>query len=70
MPDCRGMRELKNGEVVARRLLNSTKSEDAKLMYGSWANESLRIQRLHWEQCEECEPVDMMAASAVISKRG
>lgn len=55
MTTCKEMREIKDGEIIARRLLRSSRPEDVKLMYAAWANESIRIQRLHAVNCGECQ---------------
>ena len=64
MPNCKEMTELKDGETIARKLLRSRRPEDVKLMYGAWANESLRVQRSHWDHCSECQSGPVPDAAA------
>ena len=55
MPNCKAMIELKDGERIAGKLMNSSRPDDVKAMYADWALTSKKAQTLHWEHCEECQ---------------
>jgi hypothetical protein len=53
---CETMQELKDAESNARGLCRASKDDDhLQMLYGEWALEAKRMQRIHWDSCYDCQ---------------
>ena len=59
--DCREMAELEFAEKLARAMCKKSESDHIQMIYGQWALDAVRVQRVHFELCETCQKQEVKA---------
>ena len=55
------MAELEFAEKLARAMCKKSESDHIQMIYGQWALDAVRVQRVHFGLCETCQKQEVKA---------